>query len=375
MTRLAMLVDIEPQIDPAAARLRSDIRATRSKVGVAYRASVRGLGGAEGYSYASLAMPGWATIDPVTGDITGTPPNGTTYGTATVRITDALGATVDVVVALDIVPQLTIVGTLAPCEEQVPYSSSFQTTGAAGTLTWSTPIWGVPGLSINAASGLITGLPTVPGSYPVRVSVTDGIGVATIDFVLVVAPLMSAPPAVLPPALVGADFAFQLPHAGGQPPYTIVPDTSVYASITSIPGLSLDPNTGWVTGRPTAATGGPNQPFSVTFTDLAGAVITQTYYLTVNMPTPNPAGLVSIEFFGDGSTSVFAFANPFAGFGTGAVEARTHAVVYDATSIPAVVLRMIDVNTSADGFIYVTFTAPPALGRRYFLKVICGTHT
>jgi hypothetical protein len=70
-------------------------------------------------------------------------------------------------------PQLSISGSLPDGNLASNYSASPTVTGGDGSYTWSAT--GLPqGLSIDPASGVVSGYPQVTGTFPVTVTVTDG---------------------------------------------------------------------------------------------------------------------------------------------------------------------------------------------------------
>jgi len=72
----------------------------------------------------------------------------------------------------------------------VPYSSTVHAAGGTKPYAWSAA--GLPaGLSINPASGQITGTPTTPGAANITLTVTDGSGIAAVSAVI---PFTIAPP-------------------------------------------------------------------------------------------------------------------------------------------------------------------------------------
>jgi alpha-tubulin suppressor-like RCC1 family protein len=119
----------------------------------------------------------------------------------------APGTTIDAVAkgpiaqdTLAIVSGLAITsGSLPAGQVGSPYEAPMTAVGGAAPLSWSAS--GLPGgLSINAASGVISGTPTAPGSFPVAVTVTDSYGSQTTHaFTTVIAPAPT-PPAPTPPA-------------------------------------------------------------------------------------------------------------------------------------------------------------------------------
>jgi hypothetical protein len=109
-----------------------------------------------------------------------------------------------------------------------------------------------PGLTLDAASGAITGTPTTAGTYNFRGEVTDSTntaaGTTTVNCSIVVAPagITLRPPATI--GQVGVAYNSTLTATQGTQPYTF--------SITSgsLPaGLTLNASTGAITGTPTTA--------------------------------------------------------------------------------------------------------------------------
>lgn len=128
------------------------------------------------------------------------------------------------------------------------------------------------GLSMNA-SGLISGTPTVFGNFPFSVRVNDSAsGVAVASLTLLIQPdtepLAILTSGALPPGLTGVDYASQLFFAGGT-----APRTWAVASGALPAGLTLNPATGNISGRPTAV---GNFTFTVRLTDGSQTSVTST---------------------------------------------------------------------------------------------------
>jgi hypothetical protein len=116
------------------------------------------------------------------------------------------GVTIDTVArgsaalhALALVSGLAIASGLLPAGRAgSPYTTAVSATGGAAPLTWSASA--LPsGLSLNPASGLISGIPSAAGSLPATFTVIDGYGSETSrTFTLVIAPPSTPSP---PPTL------------------------------------------------------------------------------------------------------------------------------------------------------------------------------
>jgi len=151
-------------------------------------------------------------------------------------------------------------------------STTVTASGGAGTYTWSAS--GLPGgMSINSATGVISGTPLTAGSFAVVVTVTDTINAtATRSYTLTI----SAPPAIttasLPNGAQGVSYSTTIASTGGTAP--------LVWSASGLPaGLSINSATGMISGTPTT-TGASS--VVVTVTDAAGATATRTYSLVVN---------------------------------------------------------------------------------------------
>ncbi len=131
-------------------------------------------------------LPAGLTLDPTSGTITGTP---TVAGTFhfTITATDGVGATAAHAFTITINKLITLSPTDLPNGSASPAKSYHQTILVKG----GTPAVGKgvprfnfavtagslpPGLSLNAATGAITGTPTSPGSFSFTITVTDAVG-------------------------------------------------------------------------------------------------------------------------------------------------------------------------------------------------------
>jgi hypothetical protein len=128
----------------------------------------------------------------------------------------------------------------------------FSGTPATG-VTWSVQSGTLPAGVTLSSNGALQGTPTTVGTYQFVVRAQSGAQSDTETLtVLVVAPLDIAQPAV-GPAEVGIPFNLQLQAAGGGPPGAPTYKWSLPAGAVLPAGLTLNPDTGLISGTPTVA--------------------------------------------------------------------------------------------------------------------------
>ncbi|WP_170111932.1 Ig-like domain-containing protein [Phyllobacterium myrsinacearum] len=190
------------------------------------------------------------------------------------------------------VSQLTV--TLSPAGPTLPYASSgsgysqtFSASGGTAPYTFSLAGGSFPaGITLNAATGVLSGTPTVSGTFPFSVRATDsstGPGTpfsATNNYSLVV----NAPPViiVLSPSTLssgksGVSSSQTLTATGGTAPYRFAITSGALPN-----GITLS-SAGVLSGTPTAA-GAFN--VTVTATDILGNNGAQAYTLVINQAVP-----------------------------------------------------------------------------------------
>jgi Putative Ig domain len=146
-------------------------------VGVSYsqKLPLTASGGTPPYTWAlTPAIPGLA-FDPVNVALNGTP---TTPGSfpLTVTVTDSAGLNASNK-SLTLVIAPATLGIITPrqlpdASLSLPYNQTITASGGTPPYTWSAA--GLPtGLSINSSSGLISGIPTVAGSFGIAITVSD----------------------------------------------------------------------------------------------------------------------------------------------------------------------------------------------------------
>ena len=227
-------------------------------------------GGKTPYTF-DIVGPGWLEIDPVTGVITGTPDVGPAPATtATLLVTDAdtqFPVTRSMTINVGAVsPKAMVYTKPANCDIPAgvvgtaitPVDVSGGASGGIRPYTFSAA--GLPaGLSINPATGVISGAPTAEVKTATTVTITCTDSAATSKTIDITVGL------VTPPLTFTDSSAFDIPNgrpvnvpitnvdvskgvSGGTKPYTF--------SATGLPaGISINASTGIISGTPTNANG------------------------------------------------------------------------------------------------------------------------
>jgi putative Ig domain-containing protein len=189
------------------------------------------------------------------GLISGTP---TVFGNFLfgVRATDSTGATAvatfTLTVLSDVEPLRVISsGDLAQGSTGVAYAYQLLFTGGHPPRTWSMGTGSLPpGLSLGTVSGVISGTPTLVGTYSFTVQLTDSTQLTvtsqTLRITVVPGPLRVVTSGDLTRGGVGTSYSYTLVGAGGLAPYTWA-----IASGALPAGLSLNQNSGVISGTPT----------------------------------------------------------------------------------------------------------------------------
>jgi hypothetical protein len=164
------------------------------------------------------------------------------------------------------------------------YTTSIDATGGTGAFTWSVSGGALPpGLSLDPASGMISGTPTTRGTYSFTTHLADAgppTQFATTKLTVKVVKPLAIDTSSLPGGTVGVKYSQSLVAFGGTRPYT----WSIGPGTGSLPsGLRLNRKTGQITGSPTSA-GTSN--FLVQVADAASPGQTSTEELSINVVNP-----------------------------------------------------------------------------------------
>jgi len=223
-----------------------------SDIGSAYSQTLAATGGMTPYAWSitSGSLPAGLSMNASTGAITGTP---TTAGTSTftVQVQDGNSATANKNLSIVVSAQPSISTSSLPGSDiGSAYSQNLTATGGITPYTWSISSGSLPsGLSMNASTGAITGIPTTAGTSTFTVQVQDGnSATANKNLSIVVSAQLSISMSSLPGSDIGNAYSQNLTATGGMTPYT----WSISSGSLSA-GLSLNASTGAITGTPTTA--------------------------------------------------------------------------------------------------------------------------
>lgn len=145
-----------------------------------------------------------------------------------------------------------------------------------------------PGLALSSG-GAISGTPSAAGDFSFTARVTDSDGrVSDGVFLIHVAPPPAITTASLPDAIVGVSYSGTLSGTGTEPLAWSVTSGSLP------PGLALNPATGAITGKPSAAGA---FPLTITLSDGNRSPLTASrqYTIQVNVPDVSPLSITQLQ--------------------------------------------------------------------------------
>ena len=228
-------------------------------------------GGIAPYSYSITNKPAWLTYDPTAHTLIGTSPNSTsTSPNITVAATDSLGTAVTSAgFTWQIVTSTSLVWSAIPDRSSLPNVAA-TSLDVKPLVTNDKANYGAvglpPGLTISTSTGVITGTPTLPGSYRVAVTATDNtnsLPIPSAPFTWQITDLTWTP---IPNQTSTRNIADSLNVA----PFNSGGISPVAYSAGGLPtGMTMSA-AGNITGTPTAA---GTVSVTVTATDLCGAAI------------------------------------------------------------------------------------------------------
>jgi hypothetical protein len=206
--------------------------------GSPYSQTLTAAGGAPPYSWSvvSGSLPPGLTLEIPTGVLAGTP-TATGDFTFTVRATDSNSVTAQMQLAVSIGAGLTLTtaASLPSGTAGAAYTAQLKVTGGQPPYTWSLAQGNLPaGLSLNGATGVISGVPTASGTYNFTIGVSDSARLSTTGAYTIQVGLPNAP-ALSIGGLPGTLQPLQ------QPPVTISLANPYPVAVTGTVSLSFTP--------------------------------------------------------------------------------------------------------------------------------------
>ena len=227
------------------------------------------------------------------------------------------------------------------------YSQTFSASGGAAVYTFTEN--GALPAGVTFAKGILSGTPTVAGSFTVTVTATDANHfTGSQSYALTVnAPTIIVRPAILRAATAGKHYSQTFTASGGATPYTFTENGALPVGLTFVKGI--------LSGTPTVA---GSFSITVTATDTNHFTGSQSYTITVNAPiiTIGPATLhaatvgkhYSQAFTASGGVTPYTFTE------NGALPAGMTFSKGNLSGIPTVAgsFTITIIVTDANGFSY-----------------------
>ena len=312
-------------------------------------------------TYSAAGLPP-GLVCSTSGSISGTPTASGTF-TATVSATNSAGIT-SAQLTIIITPRAAPAITSAAGANGI-LNQTFSYTLVGSHVPASFSAGGLPpGLSLNAATGTISGVPTALGDYLVPVAATNSAGTGSAQIRIRILANSTAIPVITS----AASATYLSGNSSSSNPNTIFSQTIAGAgfptSFTATnlpPGLTLNPWSGEVSGRPSVA-GSFQVPISAT-----GFNGTATATLTIVVPLSTPAFSMAASVIGHVGTSMYLHIGSSPGFAFPSSSAPPYSDTYSASGLPP------GLSIDASGYI----TGRPAVAGTFlatiFASNIAGT--
>ena len=344
-------------------------------VGTAYSQTLTASGGTAPYGTWTLTsgtLPAGLTLNASTGVISGTPTASASPATTlTVRVNDTYGCQGTQSITLQICPVLTLApATPATGTVGTAYTQTITASGGAASYTFAVASGTLPaGLTLNAATGVVSGTPTTQVSSNVTLRATDANGCAgTIAVTFAIScPVITVAPASLVLGTVGSAYSQTITASGGSSSYVFA-----VSSGTLPAGLTLNASTGVINGTPTTSNAAGTS-ITISATDSFNCSGTKTYNLQVcpvitlapaTLPTPTVGTAYSQTITSSGGAASYSYT-----LASGSLPAW-------ATLSPAGLLSGTPNNTTAATFTVKATDAYGCTGTlAYTVTPVCPTIT
>ncbi|MDQ0331109.1 hypothetical protein QV13_22365 [Mesorhizobium hungaricum] len=254
--------------------------------GVPYTGKVTASGGTGPYRFEILtgALPSGLTLDPG-GTISGTPSVSGSFDFTVKATDDSTGTGAPFFGTKQMTLKVAAPGiaigpsSLPNATGGVVYSQALDASGGVGPYSFSVLSGAMPAGINLSTKGVVSGTPTVSGSFDLTVRAADKFGfTGDQKYTLVVAaPEIRLTPASLPAGVGGDAYAQVLNATGGTGPYSFAVSDGALPS-----GLTLNTD-GTLSGTPAQA---GSFAVTVTATDAHGFAGTQAYALAISAPLP-----------------------------------------------------------------------------------------
>jgi hypothetical protein len=225
------------------------------------------------------------TVDSDT-QITATVPTGAVTGVITISKTGCPDAQTDPFTVNPTCPAITVNPAnpvLTDGTDGMAYTLGFTQTGGAGNIVWTNPAGTLPGgLTLNAMSGVLSGVPNAQGTFNFTIRATDENNcTGERQYTLTINPAGQCPTVTVSPAspalgtgAVGTAYSQSFTQTGGSGAITWSQPSGALPA-----GLTLNPATGELSGTPTTP---GTSTFTIRATDANNCTGERSYVLVIN---------------------------------------------------------------------------------------------
>jgi hypothetical protein len=268
------------------------------RVGTVYVEQLTIAAGVGPFTFGGKDLPPGISLNGLTGALSGTPTAAGRYFVTLSAYDDGENNNSARVLPILVLPSGSdfqfLTQSLNNGEVGTPYHDAYLVENAAGTVSFSAS--GLPeGLTLDPATGLVTGTPTTPGTFEVWISATDGVDTITSNIGIIIAPSATSHfywnVFGLPPGLLSVSY-------DRQPPLSVAAvngNNVTYGATGLPPGIIYHPTTGELSGTPTAV-GEYETLFTATSTSPA-EVITLRFRFVILPVTGGDIESVPVNFW------------------------------------------------------------------------------